>query len=459
MLGIPTVTLTRADFVGVVRNAVSGLGLAGDCAMVTFPIELFLPDADLAPLRSRRREFYEGLTQWTPPAEKAAASPMLRVEGATEREALFRANNLFLANRWGDGLPLWPATREHVDWILQGTALPRTHVIGKFPPRGGIATVESCAIALAMTGGRPEYLPVLIAAVEAFLEPATRSEMLQATSGAPFPVVVVNGPIRRQIRLNSSFGCLGPDPQYPAGAAIGRALRQMQQNLGGALPGVGTMAPWGAMRYTNAVFAEDEEGLPPGWASHGTDRHGYVPGTNSVSLFFSTGASNIKRRSARKESKEEDAVQGLYRMAGFMAAPHLHYTSGYDNGTPGAILLTKVVAGSLASLGWTKQSVREFLWEKSKIPLEVLRRAGGLSWIEIASDQAARDSIHQDPWPITSKPENIMLVVTGGGHPSHAFWMQSFSHAVVGKVIRVPETFDALLSEAERDLASAGPSR
>ena len=95
---------------------------------------------------------------------------MLSVEGATYEDALIKANNLLLTNLWGDGLPLWPATKERVDWILQGAALPRTHVLGKFPPRGGITTVETCAIALAMAGGRPEYLPVLVAAVEACLD-------------------------------------------------------------------------------------------------------------------------------------------------------------------------------------------------------------------------------------------------------------------------------------------------
>ena len=157
-------------------------------------------------------------------------------------------------NLWSDGLPIWPATPERVDWILLGTDRPRTEVLGKFLPRGAIATVEFCAIALAMAGGRPEYLPVLLAAVEAFLDPLSDSEHMQADSAGAFPVIIVNGPIARDIRLNSTFGCLGPDPQRPAGGSIGRALRLMQQNLGGALPGVGAMAMWGAMRYTNAVF-------------------------------------------------------------------------------------------------------------------------------------------------------------------------------------------------------------
>ena len=153
------------------KNAVSGLGLAPDAAMVTFPISMFLPGADLAALKERRREFYDGLTGWKSEfAQAAGAAKMLSVDGASYEDALVKANNLLLNKHWGDGLPLWPATKERVEWILRGAVLPRTHVLGKFPPRGGITTVELCAVALAMAGGRPEYLPVLIAAVEACIE-------------------------------------------------------------------------------------------------------------------------------------------------------------------------------------------------------------------------------------------------------------------------------------------------
>ena len=160
--------LTRQEFVGVVRNAVSGIGLAPDIAMVVFPTAAFLPDADLATFAARRGEFHDGLTKWSPTRLRAGAGRMLSVEGATYEDALGKVNELMIARRWGDGLPLWPATAERVDWILRGAAYPRAHVIGKFPPRGAIATVEACAVALAMAGGRPEYLPLLVAAVDAF---------------------------------------------------------------------------------------------------------------------------------------------------------------------------------------------------------------------------------------------------------------------------------------------------
>lgn len=422
--------------------------------MVTFPIAMFLPGSDLSELKARRSEFYEALTRWRPSAARAGATPaMLAVEATSYEEALARANHLLLARGWGDGLPLWPATRERVDWILEGAAAPRTHVLGKFPPRGGLTTVETCAIALAMAGGRPEYLPVLIAAVEACLQ-TPGFEQLQATSGGPFPVVIVNGPIAHQIRLNSGFGLLGPDPRHPAGAAIGRALRLLQQNVGGALPGVGTMAIFGAMRYTNAVFAEDEAGLPPGWPTHAEERHGYAPGTNSVSVFFASGAANIRRRGAKKESPEEDVMGGLWRMADFMRAPNLAVLAGWEKGTPGAMMLAPVVARRMAELGWTKPKIREFLWEHSKIPMAQLARAGGRAWIEMDANPATRASIELDPWPIAMRPENIVLVVAGGDHPTHSYWLQAHSPSVEGRLIRVPERFERLLAAAERDLDS-----
>jgi hypothetical protein len=436
------------------KNAVSGLGLAPDAAMITFPIDMFLPGSDIAALEQRKQEFYDALTQWKPAFAQAApgVSPLVSVEGATYEEALDKANYLLITNLWGDGLPMWPATKERVDRILRGTVLPRDHVIGKFPPRGGITTVETCAIALAMAGGRPEYLPVLIAAVEAFLDPQSNAEQLQAASGSAYPVVIVNGPIAKQIRLNSGFGCLGPDPQRPAGASIGRALRSIQQNVGGALPGIGAMANDGGMRYTNAVFAEDEENLPAGWTPHGTERHGFAPGSSSISLAFANGATNIRRRGAKKETPEEDALQGMHRMADFMRVPNLAGLAGYEHGTPGILMIPGVVAQTMAGLGWTKRSMRQFLWEHSKIPAEHLRRAGGYAWIEIDASAVTRGSAALDPWPITASPDNFVLIVAGGGHPTNSYWLQGYSPGVVGRALALPEEFPRLLADAERDM-------
>src|SRR5262245_13535937 len=107
-------------------NAVSGLGLAPEAAMVTFPIELFLPGCDIAPVEARRGEFYTGLTAWTagPAGVGAGETPVVTVRAATHEEAFARANDVLLRSQWGDGLPLWPPTRRRVEWILRGAPLP-----------------------------------------------------------------------------------------------------------------------------------------------------------------------------------------------------------------------------------------------------------------------------------------------------------------------------------------------
>ena len=442
--------LARSEFVGVIKNVMSGRGLAADAAMVVFPLELFLPGSNIDPVVRRKHEFYAALTGWSSASgggDKRGAHTV-NVAGTSCEDALVKAGNLYISNSWGDGLPVVPATATRVDWILRGSALPRHHVIGKFPPRGGVATVEGAAIALAMAGGRPEYLPVLLAAVDAFLDPHSDSAALQADSGSVYPVIIVNGPIARQIRLNAGFGCLGPDPQHPAGASIGRALRLMQQNLGGALPGVGAMAMFGAMRYTNAVFAEDEAGLPAGWLPHGTERHGFAASTNSVSLVFANGVSNIKRRSAIKETAENDILQGMHRIADILRGAQLGCLPGYREGTPGVLIIPQVIAAVMAKHGWTPQSIRAFLWEHSRVPLAQLRRSGALEWIQIQAPESA----HLDPWPIAARAENIVLIVAGGGHPTNAYWLPACCPHVIGRTIGVPSTFEQLLAEAASDL-------
>ncbi|MBU2647388.1 hypothetical protein KKI24_21960 [bacterium] len=452
--GIPTVTLTRTDFVGVVRNALSGIGLAPEAALIEFPMDLFLPGSDIEPIRNRRHEFYDGLTRWKPERDRSesTSNPRITIEGPTFEDALIRANHLFIANLWGDGLPLFPATAERVDWILQGATCSRDQKIGQFPPRGGVVTVESCAIALAMAGGRPEYLPVLFAAVAAFLDPLSGAAHLQAASGSAFPVVMVNGPITKQIRLSSTFGCLGPDPQRPAGASIGRALHLMQQNLGGALPGIGSMANYGAMRYTNVVVAEDDDGLPEGWPAHGTDRHGYGPGINSISLAFANGVANIRRRGAKKETPEEDALQGMHRMADFMRTPNVANLVGYERGTPGILMIPQVVAHGMTKMGWTKPSMKKFLWEHSKIPMELMKRSGAFSWLEVDSDPVTLASRDLDPWPITAHADNLIIFCAGGEHPTNSFWLQGYSPNVLGRKIDLPNDFNRLIAESNNDL-------
>lgn len=438
----------------MVRNAVAGLGFDSDASMVTFPIDPFLVGSELAAIEQGCGRFVEGLIDWTPRAETKGVRcpPKIALEANGYEAAFDQVNQRFLANRWGDGLPVIPPTDERVEFILRGTDQGPTDVVGKVMPRGGILTVETTAVALAMAGGRPEYLPVLLGALTALLKPGLEHDKIQATSGSTFPVVVVNGPIGEAIRLNSGFGLVGPDPQHPAGASIGRALRLIMQNVGGALPGVGTMAMFGGMRYTNAVFAEDEAGLPSEWSPLVTTRFGLEAGRNAVTVYVATGASNIMRRGVGREAPDEEGVQSLRRVAAYLGSPNPHYTHNWSRGTPGLLVMSRVVAAQLAGLGWTQQSIRKFLWLHSRIPGEKVNKTGLRQWIEQAPDADTVASSSIDPWPITRTPDQLMVCVAGGHHPTHNFWMQAYAPEVACEPLTLPCDWDLLIAAAEEDL-------
>jgi hypothetical protein len=139
-------------------------------------------------------------------------------------------------------------------------------------------------------------------------------------------------------------------------------------------------------------------------------------------------------------------------MADFMRVPNMPGLAGYERGTPGILMIPGVVAQAMAGLGWTKASIREFLWEHSRIPAEQLRRAGCPAWLEIDASKVVRESIALDPWPITASPDNFVIVVAGGGHPTNSYWLQGYSPGVVGRPIELAPEFEALLTAAEHDL-------
>lgn len=440
----------RNDFVTVVRNAVAGLGFAPEIAMVTFPIETFLVQSDISQVDRDAEKFVEGITRWRPSQARSGTRelPMIRMESVDYAQAFADFNTLAIRRRWGDGLPLVPPTEDRIAWILEGTDEPRDRIIGKFMPRGGIVTLETLAVSLAMAGGRPEYLPVLLAAIEAILDPILEHEGWQATSSSTFPVVVVNGPAAREIRINAGFGLLGPDPQHPAGASIGRAIRLLQQNVGGAMPGTGTMAMFGAMRYTNAVFAEDEAGLPKGWAPFNADYMGYAAGTNSVAVNVASGAVNIIRRGVGSETLEDEATASLYRIATYMKAHNANCLAAHRSGTPGILMMSRTIANQLASLGWTKRSIQQYLWEHTRISRDELARSGLIAWME-----RHEANVPDDPWPITAKPENIAILVAGGTHPTHAFWMQtSIARQMIGRQVQTPRRWRELIDAGATEL-------
>lgn len=185
---------------------------------------------------------------------------------------------------FSDGLPLVAPTPERVMRMLTGTHRDPQEVVASVPPNMGEATVEKIAINAVMAGCKPEYLPVVIAAVEAVCTDEFNIHGVTATTMGAAPVMIVNGPIRERIGMNAGLGALGAGNR--ANATIGRALRLVVRNVGGAATGgVERSCLGNPMKFT-MCFAEHEERSP--WAPLHVER-GFEPEDSVVTIFAMTG--------------------------------------------------------------------------------------------------------------------------------------------------------------------------
>src|SRR2546425_8419612 len=164
------------------------------------------------------------------------------------------------ARGWTDGLPVVPATEDLV-WEMLGTfGQNPAHVLGVIQPRNARVTLEKIAVNAVMAGCRPEHFPVVVAAVRAILQPEFNVAGCQATTGGAAPVIIVNGPVARQVHINGDSGCFGPG--YRANAAIGRALRLVIRNVAGLISGGMDKATLATPGRCSFCFAANETRSP-----------------------------------------------------------------------------------------------------------------------------------------------------------------------------------------------------
>ena len=154
---------------------------------------------------------------------------------------------------WTDGLPVTPPTDERILRMLKGTTRQPSEVVGRIPPYLAECTVEKVAINAVMAGCKPEYMPVLLAALEAALDPLFTLHGVLATTYFSAPVIIVNGPIAKRIGMNSGINALGQGNR--ANATIGRALNLIVRNVGGGRPGEADRATLGAPSKYTLCFA------------------------------------------------------------------------------------------------------------------------------------------------------------------------------------------------------------
>lgn len=185
---------------------------------------------------------------------------------------------------WSDGLPVTPPTDERVLQMLSGSTRAPHEAVGRIPPYLAECTVEKVAINAVLAGCKPEYMPVLLAALEAALEPVFCLHGVLATTYFSSPIMIVNGPIARRIRMENGINALGQGNR--ANATIGRALNLIVRNVGGGKPGEVDRATLGAPSKFTLCFAEDESDPP--WEPLSVSR-GVPRGASAVTLFQGHG--------------------------------------------------------------------------------------------------------------------------------------------------------------------------
>jgi hypothetical protein len=297
---------------------------------------------------------------------------------------------------WTDGLPIIPATPDAVQRFIVASGRPADAVMGIIPPRKGQATVEVIAVNAVMAGCRPEYMPVLLAALEALTDKGFPLEFMQVTTNPMTPFLLINGPIRRTLDINSGTGCLGPG--WRANATIGRALRLVLQNVGGALPGVYSKSSFASPLRYSYLCGENEEENPwsPFHVDCGFNRH-----DSTVTVFKASNYCNIS-------GGEGVGSEEILRQIASNMPPM------YGGGDGALLLLGVNHARSLYEAGLTKRDLQEKLWELARLPEDQFA-ADFVAMERIAG--RGRDGML---WR-TEGPDRICVVVAGGPGPQDVY--------------------------------------
>ena len=325
-----------------------------------------------------------------------------RIELVDDYDAV---QNLYLERGWSDGLPITPPTPERVEAMLAAANLDPQRVVAELPPHWGEATVERLAVNAVMAGCLPEYLPVIVAGVAAMSDPAFNLYAIQSTTHSCAPLLIINGPIRQQLGLNSSSGAYGPG--WRANATIGRAVRLALLNIGGGYPGVGDMSTQGAPSKYGYCVAENEAENP--WEALHLER-GFSPDQSTVTALAGEPPHNINDHTGRSAEEILTIIAGAMAVTGANNA----YTGGET-----LLALGPEHAATIAGDGFSKDDIREWLNRHARIPLErytqdtMLERFG---------------HIPDGPVPMVATPEDLAIIVLGGPG-KHSSWVPTFGGA------------------------------
>ena len=354
---------------------------------------------------------------FTKPVLQAAKPREPEPDHVIFRGTLDEIQEFFARRQWTDGLPVIPPTIDRIDRFLRFTERSSEEVIGVLLPESREATVWNIAVNGVMAGCRPEYMPVLLAVIEAIADPLFRVEDAGSTPGWE-PLIILNGPIIKELNFNYEGGVMRVGRQ--ANTSIGRFLRLFMRNVAGLRVPPGTTDKATIADTFNVVLAENEDVVSElGWESFSTAR-GFEPDENVVtvqSAVFATAPI------ASGGNKPQDHLNTFVEVFGATMATWTHMAVNWGKFYP-LIVLNPSVARLFAQNGLQKKDVKQYLFENSKVSaslIESLARQDGLT--DFSLRRMVEDNLiskqyceSDDPdrmVPVFLKPEWIGIVISG----------------------------------------------
>ncbi len=302
-----------------------------------------------------------------------------------------------------DGLPVVPPTPERVLRMLAGTKRDAQEEVAIVPPNLAPATIEKVAINAVMAGCKPEHLPVVLAAVEAMCTDEFNIHGVSATTMGATPLMLINGPIRDRIGMNSKLGALGTGNR--ANAAIGRAVRLVLRNVGGGKPGGTERSTLGSPSKFTLCFAEWEERAR--WEPYHVE-HGFQPEDSVVTLFAASGGPSLVIDQTSRTARQIGGTIGMVLEG--IAHPKAHGASDTF------LVLCPEHLDTLQTGGWTKDELRARIQEASSRPLRELLAdedsGAGIPLARFGGSGPTEDQLNE-MIPKFADPANIHIVVAG----------------------------------------------
>ena len=317
----------------------------------------------------------------------ATALTAVRHRVADDAEAI----ELCFARGWTDGLPVVPPTPARVEAMLAGARLDPAREVAYIAHRAVSVTAEKVAINAVMAGCRPEYMPVVLAAVEGIADPRWSYHGPGTSTAGAAVLLIVNGPVARELDVNAGDNLFGPG--WRANLTIGRAVRLVMRNVCGSRPGTldrGTIGHPGKLSF---VIAENEAESP--WAPLHVER-GFRPDQSAVTVVAAAGPRQFYNQLS-------NTAQGvLTTLADDMRA------SGNLMGQPNFVV---VLAGehmrTIAADGWNKAMIREFLFAHTQNSHAHLRQTHQMAGVVQPGDETRMR-------PLVASPDDILVVAAGG---------------------------------------------